>query len=178
MIYEERKKNLKKKMIKVLSIYLSFVMLLNCSSGNKKQRKFSYEINADYEQFCDEEYAKYLDYNLYFGNRSYLLSYSSDDDNICIVDARNRRNPNFEICDSYKITSEEDMINIISVILKYSEEFPGDWKRTLEGMRIEWIIHNYAYNLGILKDNSGSVNFDKRDAIIYENEFIKLLFKK
>ena len=168
----------KKKMIKLLSMYLSFVMLLNCNSNNKKNKRISYEINFDYEHYSGEEYAKYLDYNLYFGDREYLSLYSYDENNICIVDGRNCENPNFEICDSYRISNEEDMINIISVIVNYANVYTSDWDRTAEGMRIEWIVHNMAYNLGILKDNSGSVDFDNRDAIVYENELIKLLFKK
>lgn len=176
---EEIRKNLfKKKMIKLFSFYLSFIMLLNNNSENKKYKKICYEINPNYEQCCDEEYAKYLDYSLYFGDRKYLDSYYENINNICIVDSRDCSDPNFEICNSYRVTNDDDMLNIISILLQYEEDFPSDWKRTEEGMRIEWIIHNIAYNLGILKENSGSVNFDNRDAIIYENELLKLLFRK
>ena len=157
--------------------YLCFFTSLNNNSSNKNNRNICYEINSDYYEDCGEEYARYGNYCVYVGDKKSVMCHNDDTD-IRIIDYRNKKNPNFEICDSYKITDEEEMINIISIISNYSHDFPGDWDRSPDGMKIEWLVHNIAYDLGVLKENSGSVNFDNRDSVIYDNELIKLLFRK
>ena len=72
----------------------------------------------------------------------------------------------------------DDIFNIVSVIMKYEEEYPSRWSRTVDGLCIEWYLHNVCYELNILVDRSMHVDLDHNDAFIFESDIMKLIFRK
>ena len=175
---ENREKLLRKKAFILFLIYIFFSMSTRINASVENNRNFSYEININNSRNNDSPYATYKNYNIYIGSEKYLKPYITDSNNICIIDGRNSSNPNMRIYDSYRITSTEDMFNILAILLDYEKQFPSEWSRSLEGLQIEWVAHNISYNLGIFQKNSGTVDLDNRDAFLYEDEIIKFLFKK
>lgn len=172
---EELKKNLLKKRALVLALmYMSLSWCSQINASIERDRTYSYEL-SDTES---ESFATYGKYKLYFGSEEDLNYYMDNPYNICIVDGRFGDNPNFRICDSFRITNDEDMFNILAVLLEYEKENPSDWNRTIEGLQIEWVAHNMSYEYGLLRDRSGSVDLDSKDAILYEDNLIKLVFGK
>lgn len=101
-----------------------------------------------------EEYSRYGNYCVYVGDKKSVMCHNDDTD-IRIIDYRNKKNPNFEICDSYKITNEEKMINIISIISNYSQDFPCD-------------------NVGIFLSNINRDDVHRGDKIIKKSDNIKI----
>lgn len=172
---EEIKKNLlRRRAIAMALMYMSLNYCCQINASIERDRNYSYELSSAES----ESFASYGKYNLYFGSEKDLNCYMDNPCNICIVDGRFGKNPNFRICDSFRITNDEDMFNILAVLLEYEKENPSDWNRTIEGLQIEWVAHNMSYEYGLLRDRSGSVDLDSRDAILYEDKLIKLVFGK
>lgn len=174
---ELRKKYIRRKAFLLACFYMIFNMYAYIKTSSPKQRNMSYEINEDYER-GGAPFASYHDFDIYFGSEEYLESYIFDSDNICVVDGRGGNNPTLRVCNSYRITNEEDMFNILGVIMEYEEKYPSKWCRTLEGLQIEWYVHNVCYEMNILIKSSKSVDLDMRDAILYEDRIVKLFLGK
>ena len=98
-------------------------------------------------------------------------NYKVNDNEILIVDDRKNLN-NIQIVNSYKIKDKNLQIKIIDTILKYNKKYPNNnWIRTSNSMYMEWQMHNFIYNIGLLKKHTISVDFG-----IKEEFFYKLLF--
>ena len=71
---------------------------------------------------------------------------------------------NIHIQDSYLITNESDMIDILKRIKVHADVNKKNYKRSLTSWLNEWKTHNLLYNIGIAKDRTGSVDIND-DAI-------------
>lgn len=78
---------------------------------------------------------------------------------------RTEANPNKQIVDSYKISSPDAMKEILTLLQGYNIANPTNpaWSRTNAFMFREWKAHNLAYDKGIQRDRSGSVDLDNND---------------
>lgn len=175
---EEIRKNLIKKKAFILAcLYMSFGMYANSRAMSSKDRNLSYTINNEYSE--DENYFGSCDgYDIYFGSEDELREYVDNDRNICVIDGRRNLNPNYKICHSYRITNEQDMYNILGVILEYDKLYPSKWNRSIDGLQIEWYLHNVCYEMNIFIDRSESVDLDMRDFFIFEDSVLKLIMGK
>lgn len=135
-----------------------------------------YETN--YEILDDIAYARYEDGNIYIGNEAYINSLTDICENdILVVDERNSADSNFKIINSYRITDKDIRNDIICVICEYNNEYPCDYYRSIESMRLEWFIHNVSYNLHYEVDRSRDVDFEISEEDAYDNKVLSKLFK-
>lgn len=84
------------------------------------------------------------------------------------------RTPNIIIVDSYKIECIQNQLEIIDIILEYTNEFPAEgWDRDRQDMLYGWGYHNNMYVLNIFPERSASVDLNAGD----ENKpfFIKMV---
>lgn len=87
---------------------------------------------------------------------------------VTIVDGRDSKNPDIRVVDSYKINDIKTMKAIINEIIEYNKNNNEyNWKRSEESMLREWLIHNICYYLGIMTENSGSVDFNNSEENFY-----------
>lgn len=176
---EENKKNLLKKKAFILAlIYMFFSMTAHINASIERSRNYSYSISQDDSKKGDEPYARYNNFNIYIGSERYLSSFLKNPNNVCVLDGRYAKNPYMKIFDSHRIKSTQDMFNILGVLLQYEKENPSEWRRSIQGLQIEWIAHNISYECGILPKNTESVDLDNKDAVLYEDEVIRFIFGK
>lgn len=112
--------------------------------------------------------------NIYIGNSKYIESLNDIKDNdILVLDERNSKDPNMKIIDSYKITNKNDMLDILNELLKYEENNPSDWNRSLISMRNEWIYHDLSYFLNYEQESSKDVDLNNADEYKYQKKLIR-----
>lgn len=174
---EIRKNLIRKKAFLVACMYMFFSMYANERANMYKDRNLSYSINSEYTS-NNQCFGSCDGYDIYFGSEDSLQQYLDDEKNICIIDSRRGINPNYKICDSYKITDEQVMYDVIGVIMEYDILHPSMWSRSLDGLQIEWLVHNICYEMGILPERSDSVDLDMRDYFIFEDSILKLIMGK
>lgn len=175
---DKKKKLLRKKALTLALMYMFFCMSSHINASIEKERNFAYELCDSSSRSNDKPFATYKNYNIYIGCEADINRYTSDPNNICIIDGRCNKNPNMKIIDSYRITSTEDMFNILAVLQEYEKIYPTRWNRSLEGLQIEWVAHNISFQYGIFPVRSGSVDLDNLDGFLYEDAGIKLIFGK
>lgn len=174
---EIRKKIFRKKAFIAAFMYICFGVYVRNRENSLNHRNLFYTVNGEYSGnnllfgTCDG-------YNIYIGSEQELESYMKSDDNICVIDGSAKLNPCYKICDSYRITNEDEMYNILGLILEYSDMYPSRWYRSLDGLQIEWYVHNVCYKMNILIGRTGSVDLDMEDYFLYENSILKLIFGK
>ena len=176
---DEKSKQLRKKAFTLSSIYLLFCMFLNSFKTSSEERDFSYEKNPSYSSELNNEYAYYKGKNIYIIGEEEFEVMDKSDDNIYLLDYRYVFNSNVQIYNSKMFCDKEDMYNILAVLLEYNQEYPNDrWNRTIDGMYLEWYMHNVFYNWSILKERSSNVDLDTRDALFFEDSIVKKLLLK
>lgn len=175
---DERKKQFRKKAFILSSIYLFFCMFIN-SFNIDEEREFSYEKNPSYDSEIDNEYAYYKGRNVYILDEETFEEIEKRQSNIYLIDYRNVFNSNVQIYDSNLIRDKDDMYNILAILLEYDSEFPNDrWNRSIDGMYLEWYLHNIFFDYSILKDRSCNVDLDTRDIFFFEDYLVKKLLLK
>ena len=160
-----------KKAFILLSTYLIIL-----TTPKVKSQTYDISINEEYKIYSSEPYARYSDGNIYIGKKSYIDKIRDDETNdIYIIDDRNNINSNMSICNSYEIKNNKLKSDILNVLLKYEEEYPSRWNRTKNSMLIEWIVHNYCYNLTFRRESTQHVDLDNKDEKKYSyiSKFIK-----
>lgn len=108
--------------------------------------------------------------NIYFGDSKYIESIqdSAGPYDVLIVDERNyKKNPNVKVIDSYRITDQDEMLEIIRFILDWEQEYPTEWERTETSMLREWKFHDLCNMLGIKVTHAKDVDFDNKDEKYY-----------
>ncbi len=158
-----------KKALFLIATYFTVILTANANSDSKNTH-FPYNETSTH---IIDPYATYSNGAVYISDEDTIRSIIIDSDDIYIVDYRNCKDPNMSICNSYKVTSKEQICEIIDIILEYEKQNPSNWYRTKESLYNEWIIHNTSYQFGILKSRSGNVDLDNRDEIVYK--FLKIL---
>ena len=161
----------KKKAFILLSTYLIIL-----TTPKVKSQTYDISINEEYKIYSSEPYARYSDGNIYIGKKSYIDKIRDDTTNdIYIIDDRNNINPNMSICNSYEIRDNKLKSNILDVLLEYEKEYPSRWNRTKSSMLLEWIAHNYCYNLTFRTQSTQHVDLDNKDEKKYSLLLPKML---
>ncbi len=88
--------------------------------------------------------------------------------NVAIIDKRDSLNPDIRIVDSYKINDINTMKAIINEIIEYNKNSNKyNWNRSEKTMLREWLVHNLCYYLGIMPENTASVDFNNSEESFY-----------
>ena len=157
-----KKKRILKSIIALLMIQISIANTSCISVGNNNQS------DVCYSSTCEDGYTSY-DYSggevRIDDNKTY-----SQGNVVNVVDLRDCSNPGMEIVNSYKIRNIETMREIIGILLDYNKknDITPSWNRTENSMIYEWILHNVFYDLGILVDHAGDVDFNNNELKIFK----------
>ena len=124
-------------------------------------------------------YSKYSKGNIYIGNSDYLKSLNINENDILILDKRDSHDPDIKVYDSYLIVDSDVIDEILDIIINYEKEFPSEWSRTKETMKIEWLVHNIAYYLNFQRERTKDVDFNNLDEVYYKNnDLLPLILAK
>lgn len=157
--------NRNKKIFIILSTYIILLTSLK-TRANENEIKF----NEDYKSEKTVPFATYNNWEIYIGNKRYIERIRDDNtSNIYIIDDRSNKDPNMIICNSFKIKTEKEMIDILKIILEYENIYPSNWDRTLKTMKREWIIHNLCHLLNIQIESAENVDLNNLDEEKYNN---------
>lgn len=125
---------------------------------------------SDYK-IDDKAFSNYSKGLIYIGDKEFLDSLDVNENDILVEDDRDSNNPSMKIRNSYLVTDSTTRKEILEVLLKYEENDPSDWNRTIEAMDLEWEAHNVLYYLNYKKDHTTDVDLDNED----EEKYIKVL---
>lgn len=89
---------------------------------------------------------------------------------INVLDVRNCDNPGMKVKDSYNIRDIKAMREIIEILIDYSNNNTSDnmWRRTELSMTCEWIIHNVLYDMDIMVNHTGDVDFNNNEFKLFK----------
>lgn len=147
----------------ILSMYLSY----------RHRYQKEYEILPE----NNEAYAKYEDGNIYIGDEEFLSSIESVEGDVLIEDQRDGIDPNFVIYNSCKIHDKDDKNTILEVLEEYEEDNPSNWNRSIESMRLEWLMHNLGYRFNYKKNHTTDIDLDNDDEEKFNKKILNWLLK-
>ncbi len=133
-----------------------------------------YEIMDETHQ----EFACYSQGRIFIGNRRFLIGLKDlKEGDILVLDQRNNSDPNMKIISSYEINDKDVRNEILEVLCRYEEMYPSDWDRTIESMRLEWLMHNLSYDFNNQQHRTRDVDLNNDDERYYDNWFLNLILK-
>ncbi len=159
-----------KKALLLIATYFTAILAAKANSDNDNML---YPYNDTSISMIDP-YTDYSNGSVYISDEETIKSIIVDSNDVFIIDYRTRNDPNMCICNSYKITSEEQMNEIIDILLEYEMENPSDWERTRESLYNEWVLHNFAYQLGIEQTHTQNADLNNND----EERFNSLILRR
>ena len=155
-----------KKAFLLLASY--FIILFTPKTNKNKENTVTY--NPAYQT------AETLPYATYDNKQIYIISEEEANnmkeiptDDIYVVDRRHWANSTMIIQDSYRIKNLKEMKGILNILMKYENEHPSAWDRTLTSMEKEWLIHNICYFLNYEPARTRHVDFDNADEENFSN---------
>lgn len=163
------KKEIKKKLL-VLAVSAGFLTYV-ASDYHYSPR---YEIYDEYSL----AFGCYSKGKIYIGDSLFLSSLTDIEENdILVLDQRNRMDPNMKILNSYNITSKEERNEILEVLCRFEECYPSRWSRSIESMRLEWFTHNFSHNFNYMLDHADDVDLNNSDEDYYDKMIIRKILK-
>ena len=165
------KKKIKKKL---LAVSAALVLLTTYGS-------IEHDYNPQY-QIIDEQpcgpFGCYSCGYIYIGSKSYLASLTDINENdILVEDQRFSSDPNMKIYSSYRIDDRDLRNEILEVLCRYEECYPSPWDRTIESMRLEWLMHNYSYFFNHETNRTEDVDLNNKEEEYYDNPILRRIFK-
>ncbi len=117
--------------------------------------------------------------NVYIGTRTYLCSLPNiTEDDILVEDQRfDRQDPNMKIYSSYRISDKDIRNEILEILCRYEECYPSPWDRTIESMRLEWLMHNVSYFFNHEQNRTGDVDLNNNEEEYYDNKVLSKILK-
>lgn len=86
---------------------------------------------------------------------------------ILVIDDRMAKDPSFQIRESHRIDKRIQREEILTALIDYAAEHPTAseerWQRTVASMEKEWLLHNIAYRLRILRSSSMHVDLNNAE---------------
>lgn len=133
-----------------------------------------------YEILAEDEgaYGKYDDGLIYIGDREYIKELINNvaEGDVLVIDKRLTNDPDMQIIDSYRITDEDDIKDILNCLLEYENNNPTTWNRTLSSMVTEWKVHNFLYSVNYKRYRTDDVDLNNEDENLYNSIILKKLF--
>ena len=115
---------------------------------------------------------------IYIGSKAYLSSLTNlSEDDILVEDQRFSSDPNMKIYSSYRIEDKDLRNEILEVLCKYEECYPSPWDRTIESMRLEWLMHNYSYFFDHQTHRTEDVDLNNKEEEYYDKPILNKIFK-
>ena len=123
-------------------------------------------------------FARYSKGNIYIGSRAFLNSLKDiQPGDILVLDQRKSNDPNMKIFASSEIRDKNIRNEILEVLCRYEECYPSDWDRTIESMRLEWLMHNLSYDFNHEQHRTYDVDLNNGDQEYYDNIILNKIFK-
>ncbi len=139
-----------------------------------------YQYNPNYEiiEENDEAFGRYSKGRIYIGDEEYLESLKDVNENdILVLDKRFNDNPFMKVYDSNIINNKEIRNEILEVLCRYEECYPSPWDRSIESMRVEWLMHNLSYFFDYESHRTRDVDLDNNDEHYYDNILLRKILK-
>ncbi len=135
--------------------------------------KSDYVYQPQYEildEVDNDAFASYKNGLIYIGDSSFINSLDHVNENdILVVDNRNTDKSSIQVVSSYEITDKDIRNDIICVIDEYLKLYPSDFDRSIESMRLEWLVHNILYGVNYEVDRTRDVDFETNEEDLYSN---------
>ena len=165
-----------KKRSKVIITTLSLVCVLFVYYNIDYKYDPKYKIIGNISM--SKPYAMYSKGDVYIiKNRNMLNSSLFKDTDIIVIDERNDDNPSMQIISSCNIADKEVRNEVIEIIQEYNKEYPSNWKRTNESLRLEWFVHNFLYLFNYKTDHTTDVDLDNNDEDNYNKPVVNKMLK-
>ena len=134
----------------------------------------SYVINEE-----DPYFKTYSLGKIYIGKYSFLKSIKDkiNENDIVVIDQRSSKDPNMKVYNSSNILDERIINEVLEALLEYEELYPSDWDRTIESMKVEWIMHNLSYYFDYEKKRTRDVDLNNADEEYYKNTIYSKILK-
>ena len=139
-----------------------------------------YQYTPNYEIYDenDDAFGRYSKGKVYIGNTEYLESLKNiNEDDILVLDHRYGENPFMKVYNSNIITDKEVRNEILEVLCEYEKCYPSPWDRTIESMRVEWLMHNVSYFFDYESHRTRDVDLDNNDEHNYDNILYRKILK-
>ena len=165
----------KKKLEKqLLAISTSLVLLTSYYN-------IDYIYHPTYE-ILNENHGPFACYScghVYIGSKYYLHSLTDlTEDDILVEDQRfNKYDPNMKIYSSYRIEDKDIRNEILEILCKYEECYPSPWDRTIESMRLEWLMHNISFFFNHEQNRTGDVDLNNEEEEYYDKPVLNKILK-
>ena len=132
-----------------------------------------YEIlNTDSDAF-----AKYSCGNIYIGDEEFLNHICCQEGDLLVEDQRClKSDPNMKIYASCLIQDADVRNEILEVLQEYEKMHPSDWDRTIESMRLEWLMHNLSYSFSYEQNRTADVDLNNADEEYYDYKILQKIF--
>ena len=115
---------------------------------------------------------------IYIGTKTYLNSLTNITENdILVEDQRFSKDPNMKIYSSYRIDDKDIRNEILEVLCKYEECYPSPWDRTIESMRLEWLMHNISYIFDHQTHRTQDVDLNNAEEEYYDQPILNHILK-
>ena len=164
----------KTKKIRKKAIILGAILALLTYHSIDYQYHPSYEILEE----SDEAFARYSKGRIFIGSKAYLAKLKDVGENdILVEDLRHSNDPNFKIHNSCLITDKNIRNEILVVLCEYEKCNPSEWSRTIESMRLEWLMHNLSYTFNYELHRTTDVDLNNNDEKIYDDILLRKVFK-
>ena len=93
------------------------------------------------------------------------------------MDERDDDDPNFKIYNSCRITNKDERNEILEILCQYEKDYPSNWNRTIESLRLEWFAHNFFYFFDYQTHRTTDVDLNNGDEKIYDNSLLRRILK-
>ena len=127
---------------------------------------------------ANEAFAQYSEGLVYIGSKYYidhLDNVKSGD--VLVYDQRYLSDQNMKILSSYEITNKDSRNEVLEILMAYEQEYPTGWDRTIESMRLEWLLHNFSYCVSNETNRAKDVDLNSKDEEIYHHPIVNKLLK-
>ena len=140
---------------------------------------YRHKYQKEYEILPDTEiaYARYDDGYIYIGDEEYLETITPNEGDVLVEDHREQKDPNMVIYNSCNIHDKDDKNAILEVLCEYENQYPSDWDRSIESMRLEWFIHNFGYYFNYKLDHTTDIDLDNDDEKTFDKKILNYLLK-
>ena len=123
-------------------------------------------------------FARYSKGLVYIGSQAFLDSLKDiQPGDVLVLDERRDKDPSMKIYSSAKIENLDERNEILEILCRYEECDPTDWDRTIESMRLEWLLHNWSYYLNHKKHRTEDVDLNNKDEEVYDILFLNKILK-
>ena len=147
-----------------------FIALCSYNLDNSYDTSAVEIVNEDY-------YATYSGGAVYIGDRCFLDGIDCNEGDILVEDLRYNDDPDMKVINSIDIKDKNKRNEILEILCSYEEDNPSTWNRSIESMRLEWLMHNISYDYGLEKRRTKDVDLDNEDEDEYDNKVLSKIFK-